>query len=226
MPPPGAGEAAPEHPKAEQSGMHSITDGPAPAESPPAAEKQPPQLPFVHSQNEQQPEGVFLSDDQFMNDFMRESHTAPLAVLLIAAALSFIIYGYQGFMASDPGMGIAGAFGTCIVIALLMGVSCLTSTAAGWIICKLFGEDYGSAGGLLLRFSAVAAAQLPIFAVIDAMVGGLLSLLFIVPVVLVLAMVIGGFDVVRAFLYCVILSVVNWILIAFIAVSFATAVMG
>ena len=96
----------------------------------------------------------------------------------------------------------------------------------GWVICKIFGEDYGSVGGLFLRFSAVAAAQFPVFAVLQAVVGGLLSFLFVVPVVMVLAMIIGGFDILRAFLYCVVLNVVNWMLIIFVFASFATAVMG
>jgi hypothetical protein len=224
MPPAGADETVPEQPTAPQGGVHTITDDPAPA-SPPPSSQEPPQLPFLHSQSDE-PQGAFVSDDQFMNEFLKESHSTPAAVLIISAILAFLIYGYQAFMVAEPGMGLATALGACMFTAVLMGVACLTSTAAGWIICKVFGEDYGSVGGLLLRFSAVAAAQFPVFAVIDALVGGLLSLLFIVPVVMVLAMLIGGFDVVRAFLYCVILSVVNWILIAFVAVSFATAVMG
>jgi hypothetical protein len=226
MPPPEAGDAVPEQTQAKPSGTHAIADGPAPAGAAPPAEKQPPQVPFLHSQNEQQPEGVFLSDDQFRNDFLRESHSAPLAVLIVSALLSYLIYGYQAFMASEPGLGLTTAFGTCIVLTLAMGIGSLASTGAGWIICKMFGEDYGSALGLLLRFSAVATAQFPVFALLDFMVGGILSLLLVVPVILVLAMVIGGFDVIRAFLYCVILGVVNWMIVMFLAASFATAVMA
>ncbi|MHC4763653.1 MAG: hypothetical protein ACYTF2_00965 [Planctomycetota bacterium] len=224
MPPPGADETVPEQPTAPQSGVHTITDGPAPP-SPPPSSQEPPQLPFLHSQAEQ-PQGTFVSDDQFMNEFLKESHTAPAAVLIISALLGFLINGYQAFVVAEPGMGLATALGACIFVALVLGVFCLTSTAAGWIICKMFGEDYGSVGGLFLRFSAVAAAQIPVFAVIGAIVGPLLSLLFILPVVMVLAMVIGGFDLVRAFLYCVILRVVNTILMIFVFTSFATAAMS
>jgi hypothetical protein len=224
MPPPPADEAAPDKPNASQPGVHTISDGPAPP-APPPSSQEPPQMPFVHSQAEQsQEQGVFTTDDQFMHDFLKESHTTPLAVLIISSVLALLIYGYRGFVAADSGMGLAAALTTCFGVVMFLGVSCLTSTAAGWIICKIFGEDYGSAGSLFLRFSAVAAAQFPAFALINAMVGDLLSLLFILPVVMVLSMIIAGFDVVRAFMYCVILSAVNWILIAFVLVSFATAV--
>jgi hypothetical protein len=224
MPPADAGEAVPEHPQAQQPGTQTILDGPEPG-GPPPASQEPPQMPFLHSQNEQ-PEGAFISDDQFMHAFLKESHTVPMTVLIVSAVLSFLIYGYQGMAPADPGLGLAGALGACVAIAVLMGISCLTSTAAGWIICKIFGEDYGSPAILLLRFSAVAVAQFPIFAVIDAMVGGLLTLFFFLPVMLILAIVVAGLDVIRAFMYCAILTVVNWMLIAFIAVSFASAFMA
>jgi hypothetical protein len=225
MPPSEAGEADPAQPKAEPSGVHAIEGSPAPA-GPPPASQEPPQMPFIHSQAGQQPEGAFVSDDQFMHDFLKESHTVPMTVLIVSAVLSFLIYGYQGYAASDIGYGLAGAMGACVVIAALLGVSCLTSTAAGWVICKMFGEDYGSPGALILRFSAVAAAQFPIFAAIGALVGGLMTLFFFLPVMLLLAMFVAGLDLIRAFLYIVILNVVNWILFAFLAVSLATAIMG
>ena len=224
MPPSGAGEAVSEQPPAQPSGVHTITDGPAPT-GPPSAAQEPPQMPFLHSQAEPQ-ESVFVSDEQFLHDFLKESHTLPKAVLIISSVLTFLIWGYQGFAAAEPGMGLASALGACLLIGVVLGICCLTSTAAGWVICKIFGEDYGSAGVLFLRFSAVAAAQFPVFAVLIAVVGGLLSFLFFVPVMLVLAIVIAGLDLVRAFLYIVILNVVNWILFAFVTMSFATAVTG
>ena len=221
MPPVKAGEAVPEQP-----GVQTISDGPASSGPPPSAQE-PPQLPFLHSKAGQQPEGTFISDDQFMHDFMKETHTVPLAVLIVSTVLSFLIWGYQGFVASEIGYGLAGALGGCIFIGLLLGVSCLTATAAGWIICKIFGEDYGSVGVLFLRFSAVAAAQFPVVALIYAVVGGIIpSMFLLVPVMIILAMVVAGLDVIRAFLFCAILGVINVLLFVFGVASFATAVMG
>jgi len=224
MPPSGTGEAVPEQPRAEQSGMHTITEDQAPSGPPPSAQE-PPQLPFLHSKAAQ-PEGTFISDDEFMQDFLKETHTVPLTVLIVSAVLTFLIFGYQGLASAEPGMGLVGAIGGCLVIAVVMGITCLTSTAAGWIIAKMFGEDYGSPGALILRFSAVAVAQVPIFTAIGTVVGGLMSLFFFLPIMLVLAMFVAGLDVIRAFVYIVILNLVNWILIAFLAVSFATALLG
>ncbi|MHC4140524.1 MAG: hypothetical protein ACYSUF_01145, partial [Planctomycetota bacterium] len=192
---------------------------------PPSAQE-PPQLPFLHSQA-QQPEGTFISDDQFMQDFLKENHTVPLTVLIVSGVLAFLFAGYQGYAASEPGMGLAGALGTCIIVALLLGVGCLASIAAGWIICKISGEDYGSPGALILRFSAVAVAQVPVFALINAVVGGfLLSYLIFLPVMFILTMVIAGLDVIRTFLFCVVLGVINMLLTMFVLASFATAVTG
>jgi hypothetical protein len=224
MPPIEEDEAVPTQPPSGQTGTHTISDGPA-SSGPPQSAQEPPQLPFLHSKA-QQPEGEFISDDQFMQDFLKEDHTVPMTVLIVSGVLSFLIYGYQGMAASDPGLGFAGAIGACLIIAVLMAASCLTSTAAGWIIAKMFGEDYGSPGALILRFSAVAVAQFPIFAAIGAVVGGLMSLFFFLPVMLLLAMFVAGLDLIRAFVFIVILNVVNWILFAFIAVSFASAVMA
>jgi hypothetical protein len=183
-------------------------------------------MPFIHSQaSPSEEQGVFMSDDQFINDFLKESHTVPKTVLIVSGVLALLIAGYQGYAAAEPGMGLAGALGTCVVVALLLGVSCLASTAAGWIICKIFGEDYGSVGVLFLRFSAVAVAQVPVFAMIHAVVGGfLLTYIIYLPIMFILTMIIAGLDVVRAFLFCVILGVINMLLVMFALASFATAV--
>ena len=226
MPSAEAGGAVPEQPGTDQSGVHTIPGGPAPSAPPPSAQE-PPQLPFMHSRAQQEPEGTFISDDQFMHDFLKETHTVPLTVLIISTVLAFMFWGYQGYAGSEVGFGLAGALGGCGTAAVLLGITCLTSTAAGWIICKMFGEDYGSPGALILRFSAVAAAQLPIFMAIGVVVGGLMSLFFFfLPVMMVLAMFVAGLDLVRAFVYIVILNIVNWMLVAFFPASFATAVMG
>jgi hypothetical protein len=207
-----------------------ISAGPARTASPPAApmptiqSAQPAQVPLTDlgTQGEQ---GVFVSDDQFIHEFLKESYTVPTTVLIVSSVLGLAIYGYQGYAASDLGMGLAGAIGGCVAMCVMLAIACLTSTAAGWVVCKIFGEDYGSIGGLLLRFSALAAAQMPVFAVIDALVGGLLSLLFYLPVMLALAIWVAGLDFFRALVFVAILAVVNWILIAFTLASLATAVM-
>ena len=76
MPPDGADESPPAQPAAPPSGVQTISDGPAPP-SPPPSSQEPPQLPFIHSQADQQPDGAFMSDDQFMHDFLKESHSTP-----------------------------------------------------------------------------------------------------------------------------------------------------
>jgi hypothetical protein len=224
MPPAGAGEAVPEQPNTQPSGTHTIADGPAPP-APPPSSKEPPQMPFIHSKAEPAGDGVFLSDDEFIHDFLKESHTVPKTVLIVGGLLAFLIVGYMGYAGSEPGMGLAGALGSCIILAPLLAVCCLASTAAGWIICKIFGEDYGSVGVLFMRFSAVAVAQVPVFALVQAVVGGfLLSQIVFVPIMFILTMFIAGLDVIRAFLFCVILGVINMLLVMFALASFATAV--
>jgi hypothetical protein len=219
----GADDASAGPSRSGTTGLHTISAGPAPAAAP-KQPMQPAQVPLTElgTQGEQ---GVFISDDQFIHEFLKENYTVPTTVLIVSAVLGLAIYGYQGYAASEIGMGLMGAMGGCIVMCVMLAVACLTSTAAGWVVCKIFGEDYGSIGGLLLRFSAVAAAQLPVFAVINALVGGLLSLCFFLPALIVLAIWVAGLDVLRAFVYVAFLTVINWVLIAFTLASFATALM-
>jgi hypothetical protein len=222
-----AGDTATGSAQPASAGLHVISAGPAPVAASPAPSihsAQPAQIPLTNpgAQGEQ---GFFVTDDQFIHDFLKENYTVPITVLIVSAVLGLAFNAYQGYAASDIGMGFVGAVGGCIVMCVMLVIASLTSTAAGWIVCKIFGEDYGSLGGLLLRFSAVAAAQMPVFAVINALVGGLLSLFFFVPAMLVVAIWVAGLDIIRAIVFIAILTVINWMLIAFTLASFATALM-
>ena len=60
-------------------------------------------MPFIHSQAGQQPEGAFVSDDQFMHDFLKESHTVPMTVLIPTFITSELKTAFQiGFMVFLP----------------------------------------------------------------------------------------------------------------------------
>jgi hypothetical protein len=181
-------------------------------------------MPFTRQDGQQHEEAVFLTDDQFMHEFLKENHTLPAAVLAISSVATFLIVGYRGFTIAEPGAGLVTALGACVAVAVMLGICCLVSTGAGWVVCKMFGEDYGSAGALFLRFGAVAVAQFPVFAAISALVGGLLSIFLFLPVMLALVVWIAGLDLIRAFLFTIIQSLVSWLLVAFVFMSLATAI--
>jgi hypothetical protein len=224
VPPPSpADENVNANPDAGQTGLHTIGGGPATAEAPPPGPSQPAQMPITQG-SAQQDQAAFITDEQFLHEFLKEDHTVPKVVLVSCVALTLAIYGYRGFALSDPGAALAAAFGSCVLAAILLCIAALTATAAGWVVSKIFGEDYGSVGVLFLRFSAVAAAQFPVFEATAALVGGFLALFLAVPIMLALVVWVAGLDLIRAVFFTVILCLVNWLLFAFVAVSIATAV--
>ncbi len=102
-------------------------------------------------------------------------------------------------------------------------VSTVISVAAGWITCKITSEDYGSIGGLLLRFSAVAAAQVAVFGVIMGIMGPIVAFFLSIPVMFAIVMFVSGLDFLRTLLFNVVSNVIFWGVIAFFMMSIAAA---
>ena len=223
----GAGAAAPNPRAAPQArphaappaGLHTISAGPATATQTPPRPAEPSQVPLTHNTAEGEVQGVFVSDEQFMHDYFKESHTLPTVVLIVCAGLTVAIFGAGGLI----GGGAAGAIGAVVFALFLLAGGALTATGAGWVVAKVLGEDYGSVGVLLLRFSAVASAQFPVLLGLNMAVGPILALFVAVPVMLFVTMFVAGMGIVRAFFFMCVLAIAEWMLFAFLAMSLATA---
>lgn len=208
-----AAPAGPSGPDPGHTGLHTISAGPA------VAEKQfhdVAQMPLTHVTDD---EAVFMSEQEFMDEYLKESYTIPIAALGISTAIALLIYGARGMAAG----GIGSAIGGCIAVIIAMAIGALCASAAGWIVAKLFGDDYGSAGVLILRFSAVSAAAIPIFEGLGLALGFFPAIIFSYPVMLVVTIFVAGIDFVRAIVFNVILTVVYLVIFSLFIMSIAAS---
>ncbi len=206
------------------SGMSAIpqTGAPGPAGSavaaPPRREAQPAQHPLnltdkVEDRNAE-------ANDVLIAEFLKEEHTLPKIVLPVCTILAIVIAAVWGYRTG--GSSTATFYGLMSLLAVM--VSSVSATAAGWIVSKIFNEDFGTAGEVALRFSAVAAAQFPVLAGLVMIVGFFPAMLFNVPIMIGVTMFVAGVDLFRSIVFSIIVGVVNFMLASFAVMSLATSV--
>lgn len=161
----------------------------------------------------------FLSEEEFRKEFLRENHLFPLLVLGICGGLAFVITAAGGLAEG----GVAGAIGAGIVIVALFGVCALTGSLAAWAVGKLFAEDFGSFPTLLLRIAAVTAGEFLIFMGLAALMGPIPTIFLGLPVLLVLVIWLVGMSLLQAFVFSVILKMVEFMLISFVVLGIASS---
>ena len=166
--------------------------------------------------------GVFISEQQILDEVMKENHTLPVAVAVLCGGLTLVIYAAQGLAQAGP----VGAIGMGVLMGVVLAVSVVLSTFAAWVVSKMFGEDFGSLSGLLLRVSAVVAAQFLLFLGLTAVIGPILAILASVPILLALSVWLLGMNLFQAFVFAVLLKMIEWVLIAFVAFSIASAMLA
>ncbi len=162
---------------------------------------------------------VFLTEEEFRKDFLSENHLLPILVLVICGGLAFVIAAIGGLAEG----GVAGAIGAGIFFGALFGVSVLTGSLAAWAVGKLFAEDFGSFPTLLLRIAAVTAAEFLIFVGLAALMGPIPTILLGLPVLMVLVIWLVGMNLFQAFVFSVILKMVEFMLISFVLIGIANA---
>ena len=166
--------------------------------------------------------GVFISEQQILDDVMKEDHTLPAAVAVLCGGLTLVIYAAQGLAQAGP----VGAILMFVLTGVVLAVSVVLSTFAAWVVTKMFGEDFGSLSGLLLRVSAVVAAQALLFLGLTAVIGVIPAMLASVPILLVLSMWLLGMSLFQAFVFAVILKMIEGVLILFVMLSIASAMLA
>ena len=165
---------------------------------------------------------VFLSDEEFDGEFLKESHTLHIGIASVCSALFLIIYAGIGMAQAGP----LGGVGLAVLGAVLLGVSVAVGTGAAWIVGKLFGEDFGAFRILMLRVCAVVSAQFLVLTGLAAVVGPILAILISLPVLLFLAVWLLGMNMFQAFVFTVVMKILEWFLLIFVAISIASAVAG
>ncbi len=167
-------------------------------------------------------QAVFLSDEEVDADLFEEDHTLHIGVASICTGLYLIICAGIGL----AGGGLLGGIGLAILGAVLLAVSAAVGTGALWIVGKLFAEDFGTLHLLMLRAAAVVSAQFVALLAFTALVGPLLGMLVALPAQFFLAAWLLGMDALQAFVFVVVMKIVEWLLFMFVAMSIASAIMA
>jgi hypothetical protein len=186
--------------------------GPAVA-APPRRDASEAQVPLNLTKDE--PE--IQSNDELIAEFLKERHTLPKIVLPVSTIAAVAIAAYWGHRSGAD----ATSYGFIGFLAVL--VSCATAIAAGWIVSKIFNEDFGAPGVLALRFSAVAAAQFPVLAGLVLVMGFFPAMLFNVPIMIGVTMFVAGVDLFRSIVFSIIVGVVNLSIASFALMGLATS---
>ncbi len=197
--------------------MQQVNAGPAVAEPPPVRGDKPVQVPLNYGTEKDA--GEFMTDADFMASYLDERNPLPGIVLVVGVTLCYLIYAGFGFYAG----GAHSAIALSIMLSVMLSVACATATAVGWVVCKIFGDDIGSAGTLFLRFSSVASFQIAVFSGLMLAMGFFPAAIISVPFLLAIVVYIGGLDMLRAIVFSVILSLLNFMLLSFFAVGAITA---
>ena len=194
----------------------AVADPPPPA-PPPAHREQPAQVPLNYGSEKDA--GEFMTDADFTENYLEERNPLPGIVLGVGVALCYLIFAGYGYYAG----GAHSAIALSIMVSVMLAVACATATAVGWVVCKVFGDDIGPVGALFLRFSSVASFQIAVFSGLMLTMGFFPAAIITVPFLLAIVVYIGGLDMLRAIVFSVILSLLNFMLFSFFAAGAITA---
>lgn len=111
-----------------------------------------------------------------------------------------------------------------ILGAVLLAVSAAIGTGALWTVGKLFAEEFGSMHIMMLRAAAVVSAQAVALLGFMALVGPGLGILVALPAQFFLASWLLGMEALQAFVFVVIMKIMEWLLVMFVAMSIFSAI--
>jgi len=166
--------------------------------------------------------GEFMTDSQFMESYLDDRNPLPAVVLGIGIVMCYSIFGGFGYWTSGAG----GAISMSIMLSVMLAVACATSAAAGWLVCKVFGDDIGSVATHFLRFSSVAAFQIAVFSSLVLLMDFLPAIVISTPVMVGIVVFVGGMDMFRAIVFSVLLTIVNIMLASFFMMSAIATTIG
>ena len=104
-------------------------------------------------------EVTFQSEDDFREAMLQEDPRAPACVLGFSAVATFVAAAFRGYSFT----GVSGLISAVAVSVALLGIAISLGAFGGWVVSKLFDEDYGSIQTLILRCGAVTAIIFPAF---------------------------------------------------------------
>lgn len=162
-----------------------------------------------------------MSEEEYFRKNMSESHAFPILLTLVCGGSSLFIYTMRGF--AEGGTELATAM--ALAVGILLVASTLIGTAAAWFVSKIFSENFGSFGGLMLRIAAVSSTELLLYFGLSTVIGPILSLLVGLPLLILLTCWLVGMNLFQAFVFSIVLKIGEVLMISFTLMSIVNAIM-
>ena len=167
------------------------------------------------------PRGTFMTEEEYFRKSMSENHAFPVLLTMVCGGSSLFIYTMQGF--EEGGTALATAM--AIAISILLVTATVIGTLAAWFVAKIFAENFGSFGVLMLRIAAVSSTELLLYFGLSTVIGPYLSLLVGLPILILLTCWLVGMNLFQAFVFAVVLKIVEVLMISFTLMSIVNTIM-
>ena len=162
-----------------------------------------------------------MSEEEYFRKSMSENHAFPVLLTLVCAGSSLSIYTMKGL--SEGGTTMATSM--ALAVGILLVATTVIGTFVAWFVSKIFAENYGSFGGLMLRIAAVSSTELLLFFGLSTVIGPVLSLLAGLPLLILLSCWMVGMNLFQAFVFAIVLKIVEVLMISFTLMSIVTKMM-
>ena len=163
-----------------------------------------------------------MSEEEYFRKNMSENHAFPILLTLVCGGSSLFIYTMQGF--AEGGTALATAM--AMAISILLVAATVIGTLTAWFVAKIFAENFGSFGVLMLRIAAVSSTELLLYFGLSTVIGPILSMLVGMPILILLTCWLVGMNLFQAFVFAVVLKIVEVLMISFTLMSIVNTMMA
>ena len=167
------------------------------------------------------PPGTFMSEEEYFRKSMSENHAFPVLLTLVCAGSSLSIYTMKGL--SEGGTTMATSM--ALAVGILLVATTVIGTLTAWFVAKIFDENFGSFGVLMLRIAAVSSTELLLYFGLSTVIGPYLPLLVGLPMLILLTCWLVGMNLFQAFVFAIVLKIVEMLLISFTLISIVSKMM-
>lgn len=162
-----------------------------------------------------------MTEEEYFRKSMGENHAFPLLLTLVCAGASLSIYTMKGL--SEGGTTMATSM--ALTVGILLVATTVIGTFVAWFVSKIFAENFGSFGGLMLRIAAVSSTELLLYFGLSTVIGPILSLLIGLPLLILLTCWLVGMNLFQAFVFSLVLKIVEMLMISFTLMSIVNSMM-
>jgi mannitol-specific phosphotransferase system IIBC component len=148
------------------------------------------------------PDAVFISEDEFTREFLKEQHAAPVTILVGVVTLSLGVQAITAFSEAGVGAAAQATIGYLAGTILLLFIGVLGVLGVG----RMFAIDLGPRGLVALRVASIYCAADVVLVLGSMVMPPIVCWMLAVLATLILIKVAFGFDL----LQMVVVAVLTW----------------